>query len=403
MTQPIVQHKTRKKPLILIPLILIVAGLIWWRLASVSADASQRGKQPPAVVGAAVATRRDMAIYLTALGTVTPNNTVTVHSLVNGQLMKLGFVEGQEVKTGQLLAQIDPRPFEVALTQAQGQLAHDQALLNNAQTDLVRYHTLLAQNSIPEQQVTTQEALVKQYQGTVMMDQGSVANAKLQLSYSRITAPLSGRVGLKQVDLGNIVHTSDANGVVVITQMKPATVVFSIPEDDLGQVLPSMKTHQTMPVEVWDRGNQHLLTKGELTAADNLVSSTTGTVNLKATFKNEDDALFPNQFVNVRLCTTIQKQAVVIPLAAMQRGQPGTFVYLIQPDNTVALRVIVAGPAEGDQLIVTSGIAAGDRVVVDGVDRLHNGSHVIVAGAQGKSGAAQGQQGQHHHRKAASE
>lgn len=352
----------------------------WWRHAA-AADAARQHARPAQVVTAAVAGEREMALYLTALGTVTPLNTVTVHSRVDGQLQRLAFSEGQEVRAGQLLAELDPRPFEVQLTQAQGQLARDQALLANALLDLNRYRTLLAQNSISAQQVATQEALVGQYRGTVASDRGAVASAKLQLSYSRVTAPVSGRVGLKQVDLGNIVHASDSNGIVVITQMQPATVVFAIPQDQIGRVLPALRANASLAVEAWDRENKTRLAVGRLLTVDNLVDSSTGTVKLKAVFENHDNALFPNQFVNVRLRAEVRPHALVIPLAAMQRGQPGTFVYLIKPDQTVTIRVIKAGPSQDDALIVESGLKAGDRIVLDGVDRLKEGAHVSVANA----------------------
>jgi len=378
MTNPILKRVRANKRSLLI-LLLLLLGIIWWRYSSMSNKTTDKRNKAQVVTETTVS-EREMALYLTALGTVTPNNTVTVHSRVDGQLQRLGFSEGQEVKAGQVLAELDPRPFEVVLTQAQGQLARDMAQLSNAELDLTRYRTLLAQNSISAQQVATQQALVGQYRGTVASDRGSVASAKLQLSYSRVTAPVSGRVGLKQVDLGNIVHASDTNGVVVITQMQPANIVFSIPEDQLNSVLPALRAKQKLPVEAWDRDNQHKLTDGQLLTVDNQVDTTTGTVKLKAVFNNQDNALFPNQFVNVRLRTEVRPHALVIPLAAMQRGQPGTFVYLIKPDKTVTIRVIKPGPSEGDQLIVNGGLVAGDRIVLDGVDRLREGASVTLAG-----------------------
>ncbi|BEV72740.1 MdtA/MuxA family multidrug efflux RND transporter periplasmic adaptor subunit [Paludibacterium sp. THUN1379] len=384
----------QKKFWILMLLVWLVGGLIWHQSASPSGD-RQRNKPSTQVVTVASVVSRDMTIYLTALGTVTPNNTVTVRSRVDGQLMKLGFSEGQMVRQGQMLAQLDPRPFQVALTQAQGQLARDQAQLKNAQIDLARYRTLLAQNSISQQQVATQEALVAQYQGTVTSDRGAVDNARLQLSYSQVTAPVSGRVGLKQVDLGNIVHASDSNGIVVITQMQPTNVLFSLPQDQVARVLPAIRANATLPVDAYDRDNRTRLASGRLLTVDNQVDTTTGTVKLKAVFANQDNALFPNQFVNVRLGTEVRKGALVIPLAAMQRGQPGIFVYLLQPDNTVTLRVIEPGPSEGDQLIVNRGLKAGDRVVTDGMDRLREGSKVSVATASPEAAGAQGKPHKH--------
>jgi membrane fusion protein, multidrug efflux system len=368
--------------------LLLVVALIWWRHDT---NSGPRGKPSPQVVSVATAARRDMALYLTALGTVTPNNTVTVHSRVDGQLIRIGFTEGQKVKAGQMLAELDPRPFQAALTEARGQLARDQALLANARLDLTRYRALLADNAIPKQQLDTQAALVAQYQGTVTADLGAVDSARLQLEYSRITAPVSGRVGLKQVDLGNIVHASDSNGVVVITEMQPTDVVFSLPEDQLSSILPGIRLNTPMPVEARDRENRRLLARGRLKTADNQVDTSTGTVKLKAVFDNADDALFPNQFVNVRLGTEQRKGALVIPLAALQRGQPGSFVYVVRPDNSIELRVIEPGPSEGDSLIVDKGLQPGERVVIDGVDRLRNGVKVVVAkdnDSAGKGGKA---------------
>lgn len=366
--------------------LLLIGVLIAWRV--IGAHDGKRGRPAPQVVTVATVARQDVALYLTALGTVTPNNTVTVHSRVDGQLMRIGFVEGQTVRAGQMLAELDPRPFQAALTQARGQLARDQALLANARLDLARYRALQADSAVSKQQYDTQAALVAQYEGTVTADRGAVESARLQLEYSRITAPVSGRVGLKQVDLGNIVHASDTNGVVVITEMQPAHVVFSVPEDQFSGILPGLRADTPMPVEAWDRENRRVLARGRLKTADNQVDTSTGTVKLKAVFDNRDDALYPNQFVNVRLGTEVRKQALVVPLAALQRGQPGTFVYLLRPDDTVELRVVSPGPAQGDRLIIEQGVQAGDRVVVDGVDRLRNGAKVMVAKGNKKTGNA---------------
>lgn len=383
---------------ILLPVVVVVllVGLVRWRQAA--ADNGKRDRHPPQVVTVTQVATRDMALHLMALGTVTPNNTVTVRSRVDGQLMRLNFAEGQQVKAGQLLAELDARPFQAQVEQARGQLAHDEALLQNAQLDLTRYRTLLEQNSIAEQQVATQQALVRQYRGTVAADRGTLANARLQLTYTRITAPVSGRVGLKQVDMGNIVHASDTNGVVVITEMQPSSVVFAIPADRLDEVLPALNAGRTLPVEAWDRDNRTRLADGQLMTADNQVDTATGTVKLKARFANRDNALFPNQFVNVRLQTTVRQGARVIPTAALQRGTPGSFVYLVKPDNTVSLRVVTPGPAEGDWQIVEQGLKPGDRVVLSGVDRLRDGARVVVAGAGG-GGQAHGRRGAHEARR----
>jgi len=337
--------------------------------------------------------KTDITVYLSALGTVTANYTATVRSLVNGQLQSVYFREGQQVKAGDLLAQVDPRPFQVLLTQAEGQLAKDQALLKNAQIDLQRYKDLLAQNSIAEQQVATQEALVRQYQGAVKSDQGQVDSAKLQLTYSRITAPISGRAGLRQVDPGNNVSTSDANGIVVITQEQPMNVVYPVPEASLGAIIKARRSTGQLPVEAWDRENTVKLADGKLLTADNLIDTTTGTLKLKAQFQNGDGSLFPNQFVNIKMRLETQQGVTAIPTAALQRGKQGTFVYLVKPDQTVTLRQITTGPTEGDKVAVTEGLQPGDMVVVDGVDQLREGTKIVQIKPGAGGGKHKGQQG----------
>ncbi len=330
----------------------------------------------PAPVAVAAAQARDFDVFLDALGTVTPRASVTVRSRVDGQLSRVLFREGDAVKAGQLLAEIDPRTFEVQLAQANAQLAKDRALLANAKTDLDRYRTLLAQDSIARQQVDTQESLVRQYEATIAADQAQVDSAALSLSYTRITAPIGGRLGLRQVDAGNMIHASDAGGLVLLTQLAPIDVVFSLPETNLPAVMRRMATGEPMAVEARSRDQASLLATGRLLTVDNAIDTATGTVKLKAEFANADQSLFPNQFVNVRMRVDTLKDAVVVPTAAIQRGTQGTFVYVVGADSVVALHVVRTGPADGESTVVRSGVSAGDVVVVDGVDRLREGQKV---------------------------
>jgi len=337
-------------------------------------DASGR----PIPVVASPARKGNINVYIDALGTVTPRNMVVVHPRVDGQLMTVAFHEGQDVKAGDLLAQIDPRPFEVMLTQANGQMAHDQAQLKNAQLDLERYRTLLSQDSISKQQVDTQEALVRQYVGTVATDQGAIDNAKLQLTYARVTAPISGRVGLRQVDPGNIVHASDANGLVTIAQVKPVTVIYPIPEDNVPRIVKRTQTGEEISVDAYDRSGKNKLATGKLLTFDNQIDTTTGTVKLKAEFPNLDGALFPNQFVNVRMAVEMRQDTTLVPSAGIQRGAPGTFVFLVRQDQTVSVTPVKLGTVDGETTEVLSGIEPGNLIVVDGADKLREGSKIEV-------------------------
>jgi membrane fusion protein, multidrug efflux system len=340
------------------------------------------GDGGPIPVVAGVAQVGEIPIYLSGLGTVVPMRTVVVRSRVDGELVRVNFTEGQYVKEGELLAQVDPRAFQVQLDQAEGQLIKDRALLANARIDLERYRTLFQQDSIAKQQVDTQAALVLQYEGTVRSDQAMVDNARLLLSYARITAPISGRLGLRQVDPGNIVHAADANGVVVITEVQPITVVFTLPQDNLPALMQRMKSNAKLAVEAWDRGFRVKLGSGELVTVDNVIDITTGTVKLKAKFPNADLALFPNQFVNARMLLDTRKGVITIPGAALQRGSQGSFVYVVKDDSTVSVRPVKLGPGDGERVAVESGLAAGERVVVDGMDRLREGARVQAGARQ---------------------
>ena len=333
------------------------------------------GVQP---VQAAAARVGDINIVQTALGTATALRTVTVKPRVDGLLASVNYVEGQIVPAGHPLAQIDPVPLQLALAQVEGQLARDAAQLNNARLDLDRYTTLLQQDSIAKQQVDQQAALVKQLEGTVKIDQAVVDNAKLQLSYTHITAPLGGKLGLRVVDPGNMVHSSDPNGVAVITQVDPMSVVFTIPQDTLPKVLQRLAAGDKPPVEAWDREQKSVLATGTLLSADNQIDVTTGTVKLKAQFPNPQGMMFPNQFVNVRMVIETLKGVVLVPAAAIQRGNQGTVVYIVKEDNTVTLRPVTVGPTEGQLTAVTQGLQAGERVITDGVDRIREGAKVEV-------------------------
>jgi len=333
-------------------------------------------------VVALAATQGDIDVIVNGLGTVTPLRTVAVKTRVDGELVRVLFEEGQLVKEGQLLAEIDARPFQVQLQQAEGQLARDRALLENARLDLERYNTLFKQDSIAKQQVDTQASLVRQYEGAVRMDASQVDNARLQLAYARITAPVSGRLGLRQVDPGNIVHAGDQNGIVVITQIEPISVLFTVPQDLLPAVMKRLQSNDAIGVEAWDREQKAKLASGTLASADNQVDPQTGTVKLKARFDNSDRGLFPQQFVNVRMKLDTLHDTIIVPSPAVQRGSQGMFVYVVQPDNTVAIRNVKLGPLDGQRQAISEGLKPGELVVTDGTDRLRPGSPVEVASAR---------------------
>lgn len=345
----------------------------WWPWVAPIFSGSPPPPKPAARVVPVVtaeARRRDVNLFLNGLGTVTAFNSVTVRSRVDGELMKVAFSEGQMVQEGELLAEIDPRPFDVQREQAEGQLAKDEATLKAAKLTLARLRGLLATKSATAQEVDEQAALVQQAEGAIQTDQALVANAQLQLTYCRIVAPISGRIGLRLVDEGNIVRANDPNGLAVITQLQPIAVLFTIPQDDIARVQKQMRHDRTPTVDAFDRDFQTKLATGKLLAIDNQVDPTTGTLRLKAVFENEDGLLFPNQFVNARLLVDTKHDALVVPSAAVQRGPNSTFVYVVQPDDTVELRNVVVGPTEGTETTIESGLQAGEVVVTDGIDKL---------------------------------
>jgi multidrug efflux system membrane fusion protein len=367
----------------LVIVVCIVAAVYKIFLMQTATQAVARAKaqndaQRPLPVVAVAARKANMDVNLRGLGTVIPVNTVTVRSQVSGQLLQVHFKEGQIVEAGTLLAEIDPRPFEVQLMQAEGQLARDEALLRNAESDLVRYKLLLSQDSIADQQVTTQASLVQQYKGAIKIDQGQIANAKLQLTYSRVIAPISGRIGLRLVDQGNMIQSNDVNGMAVITQLQPVTVVFSVPQDNLPAIMKRLRTGEVLPVDAYSQDGKAILAKGTLLAVDNQIDTTTGTVKLKAKFDNKNNGLFANQFVNVVMKVDILSGATVMPTAAIQRGSIGTFAYVVKEDKSVDVRPLQLGPTEGENVAVLSGLAPGEIVVVVGGDKLREGTKVAI-------------------------
>jgi multidrug efflux system membrane fusion protein len=384
----------------LIVLAAIVAAVVWYVLhrQQPAAPSGRNAAGAPMPIGTATVQKGDMPITVAALGTVTPLAMVTVRTQLNGQLAEIGFQEGQMVNKGDFLAQIDPRPYQVALAQAQGQLAKDQAALANAEVDLKRYQTLVAQNSVARQTLDTQVATVAQDKATIQSDQAAIDTQKLNLTYAHIVAPVSGRVGLRQVDAGNYVQTGDTNGLVVITQLQPISVIFTVPEDNLPAILTQLHAGKTLDATALDRSGATKLESGQLATIDNQIDTSTGTVKLRAQFPNAGLNLFPNQFVNVQLHVDTLQNTSLAPSSAIQRGAPGTFVYIVKPDNTVSVQVVTLGPDNGEQVAVTKGLDPGQVIVTDGADRLKDGAKVEVVQPGGQTPGQPGQNPAPHRR-----
>ena len=385
--EPERHHRLRRVALVVA--VLLALGLLAWLLTpkATKAPGGRFANGGPMPVVAAAARAGDMPITLIGLGSVTPIATVTVQSQVAGAITKVLFKEGQNVKPGDPLFQIDPRPFQVALEQAQGALARDKALLANARTDLERYTTLFAQDSIAEQTLATQKSQVLQDEGTVKTDQAQVDTARLNLSYAHVVSPIAGRAGLQQVNLGNYVTPAEPNGLVVIAQLKPITVVFSLPEDQIPPLLAQLHAGNTLPVTAFDRTNTTKLASGVLQSIDSQIDATTGTLKMKASFANEEESLFPQQFVNVVLLLNTLHGATLVPQAAVQRGAPGTYVYVVK-DGTVSVRKVTLGPGNATDISIQEGLKPGESVVIDGADKLKEGAKVIVRDAPAAAGAA---------------
>ncbi|HEY6452804.1 MAG TPA: efflux RND transporter periplasmic adaptor subunit [Steroidobacteraceae bacterium] len=370
---------------IVVLVVLLVIGLRY-RAAHTAKPVGRFGAGGPVSVGVAKVTTGDVPIAVNALGTVTPLATVTVHPQVNGPLVKIAFTEGQIVKAGDVLALIDPRPFQAALDQAQGQLKRDQAALANAKVDLERYKTLLAQQSISDQTYATQVSTVAQDQATVAFDQAAVETAQLNLSYCRIVSPIAGRVGLRQVDIGNLLQANSST-IAIVTQMQPMSVLFTVPEDNVSSILDHLHRGDKLTVEAYDRSLTNKIATGTLSNSDNQIDTTTGTLKLRAMFENTGLELFPNQFVNAHLILETLHDQIVVPAAALQNGSEGSYVYLVNADDTVHMQPVVTGPTAGDAVAVTKGLSSGQTVVTDGADQLRDGARVLVPSAPGAPGA----------------
>ena len=370
--------------------VALIIGVVAWVIHPLGSTGRRPPQDAATPVGVAKVTKGDIPIYMNALGTVTPLATVTVRAQVSGQLSSVNFTEGQMVKAGDVLAQIDPRTFQAALDQAKGQLARDQALLTNARLDLTRYKTLLAQDSVSQQQYDTQAALVQQDEGIITSDQANVESAAINLGFTRVTAPVAGRVGLRQVDVGNVIQASNTP-IVVVTQIQPISALFALPEDNISAITARLKAGATLEADAFDRSHDNQLATGKFASLDNTIDTSTGTVKLRAMFDNADSELFPNQFVNVRLLVDTQHDQTIVPTAAIQRGADGSFVFVVNTDNTVKMTKVTLGAADGERQAVSDGLQADQTVVVDGADRLRDGAHVQIPdenAADGKAGAA---------------
>ena len=375
-------------------LVLAILGFVGFRAyqntqqknAAAAAAQERRAANRTVPVAAVPARRGDLPIYIRGLGTVDPYNTVNVRARVDGPITAILFKEGQTVAKGQPLLEIDPRTFQSVVNQAEGQLARDQAQLHDAEANLARYQALWSAGVIARQQLDTQAAQVGQFRGAIEADQAAIQSARLQLGFTKVVAPISGRIGLRQVDVGNIVHASDQTPIAVITQMQPIAVLFTIPADNLPPVLAKLRAGARLPVEAYDRADQNRLATGTLETVDNQIDPTTGTSRLKAVFTNEDNALFPQQFVNARMLLETRRGVVLIPAPAVQRGPQGSYVYVVNQDKTAGMRPVRLGVTEGSDVEITSGIAAGDMVIVDGQDKLQEGAKVEVRAEPGAPG-----------------
>ncbi|MGH8301699.1 MAG: MdtA/MuxA family multidrug efflux RND transporter periplasmic adaptor subunit [Steroidobacteraceae bacterium] len=390
------QHARRRRILWLAGLAVLIALIVWvihHRLASQAAPqgrfAAMGGPLPVSVAKVATA---DVPVVIDALGTVTPLATVTVRPQVTGPIVKIAFTEGQRIQKGDLLAEIDPRPYQAALDQAQGQMARDQAGLAGARTDLVRYKQLLAQNSVAQQTYSDELAIVQQDEAGVEADKAAIETARLNLSYCRITSPVTGLVGLRQVDVGNLVQANQTTSIVTVTQMQPMSVLFTVPENDLAQVFERAKGSK-LTVQAWDRNMQHLIATGTLSSIDNQINTSTGTLQLRALFDNAHSELFPNEFVNVKLVLDTLQNQIVVPGAAVQNGPSSNFVYIVKPDHTVSMRTVTTGPTDGNNIAVMKGVTAGQTVVTDGADQLRDGASVLLPGEKPPASLASGAAG----------